>query len=353
MILLNILKGNNMSVIASIKSFRYHIGYYRLTKRFLKFGLPEITSEEKRIIRETWPGLHIYDMDFVHARVFKKIHGFSPFYLSPCWYNEIRAKMNPKDQLYALENKALCDVYFPQLRFPEVYVRRLNGYFFDKDMNFITEDVAIKILSAKKEFIIKPAIGSEQGDGVKKIKNTISTDWKSLFMEEGLNFIAQEVLKQAPEIEKLNPSSLNCFRVTTLWIDGKFGYSTALKVGKEGAFRDNWNCAYWVNVTDDGLLSEFGYDYNINAVSKTDNGIVFKGVQMPKYKEMIAHLKQMHKAIFPNCGVVGWDVTIDKDYNICIIEYNLWDPGTNIEQFVSGDFFRPFRDRMLNYINKK
>lgn len=341
-----------MSIVSTFKRFRYHFGYYRLTKRFLKFDLPKLTSDEKRSIRETWPGLHIYDMDFVHARVFKKIHGFSPYYLSPCWYNEIRAKMNPKDQLYALENKALCDIYFPQLRFPDVYVRRLNGSFFDKEMRFITEEEAITILSEKDEFIIKPAIGSEQGEGVRKINNIPSIDWTCLFNEEGPNFIAQEVLKQASEIEKLNPSSLNCYRVTTMWMNGKFGYSTALKVGKEGAFRDNWNCAYWINVAEDGILSEYGYDYNVNAVPKTDNGIVFKGLQMPKYKEMITHLERMHKSLFPNCGVVGWDVTIDSEYKVRVIEYNLWDPGTNIEQFVSGDFFRPFREAMLNYLNK-
>lgn len=341
-----------MSFVSSIQRLRYHLGYYRLTKRFNDFDLPELTGEEKRKIRETWPGLHIYDMDFVHARVFKKIHGFSPFYLAPCWYNEIRSKMNPKEQLYALENKALCDVYFPRLRFPEVYVRRLNGSFYDKEMNYLTEEEAIQILANKKEFVIKPSIGSEQGEGVKKIKDTPSNGWNSLFAEEGKNFIAQEVLKQAPEIERLNPSSLNCFRVTTLYMEGKFGFSTALKVGKEGAFRDNWNCAYWVNVNENGHLSEFGYDFNVNPIPKTDNGIIFKEVQVPKYKEMIAHLEKMHKSLFPNCGVVGWDVTIDKEYQVCIIEYNLWDPGTNIEQFVSGDFFQSFRKEMLNYINK-
>lgn len=101
-----------MSVLISVNRLRYHIGYYRLTKRFLKLVIPELTNDEKRQIKETWPEVHIYDMDFVHVRLYKKIHGFSPYYLSPTWYNEMRAYFNPKDQLYALENKAMCDVYF-------------------------------------------------------------------------------------------------------------------------------------------------------------------------------------------------------------------------------------------------
>lgn len=341
-----------MSLIPLIKRLRYHLGYYRLTRRFLKLDLPTLSRKEKEVIRKTWPELHIYDIDFVQARVFKKIHGFSPYYLGPCWYNEIREKMNPKDQLYALENKALCDVYFPMLNFPRVYVRRLNGFFYDSNMEFILEADAIKILQNCDEFVIKPSIGTEQGYGVKKVSNKSFVNYEELFEEEGPNFIAQEVIKQAHEIENLNPSSLNCFRVTTMYMEGKFGFSTALKVGKKGAVRDNWNTSYWVNVEEDGSLSEFGYDYNLNAVPATDNGIQFKGVKMPIYREMISHIERMHKSLFPNCAVVGWDVTIDRNYDVRMIEYNLWDPGTNIEQFVSGDFFRPFRNEMLNYMRK-
>lgn len=338
--------------LQNLNRLRYHIGYYRLTKRFLNLKLPRLTSEEKSMIRKTWPGIHIYNIDFVNARVYKKIHGFSPYYLGPCWYNELRQCFNPKDQLYSLENKALCDIYFPDLKFPKPLVRRLNGDFYDQRMNYLTKDEAIKILQDKKIFVIKPAIGTEQGEGVLKVNFTTKDDLNEIFDSTGNNFIVQELVSQALEIKRLNPSSLNCFRVTTMYFNGRFGYSTALKVGKEGSFRDNWNSAYWVNVKTDGTLGKTAYDYNLNPISKTDNGISFDGVCMPKYQEMIAHLEKMHKKLFPNCGVIGWDVTIDENYEICIIETNLWDPGTNIEQYVCGDFFKPFRDDMLNFLTK-
>lgn len=330
---------------------RYHIGYYNLTKRFLKLDLPELTESEKNKIREIWKGLHIYDMDFVNARVYKKIQGFSPYYLSPCWYNELRTKFNPKDQVYSLENKAMCDVYFPELRFPEPIVRCLNGSFYDKELRFLGRKEAKNILLSQSVFVIKPSIGTEQGEGVRKVIVDRNTDLDKIFDETGKDFIAQKLISQASEIKNLNPSSLNCFRVTTMYFNGRFGYSTALKVGKKGSFRDNWNSAYWIDVSTDGKLKKYGYDYNLNPVEKSDNGILFEGVQMPKYEEMIDHLEKMHKKLFPNCGVIGWDVTITEDYRICVIETNLWDPGTNIEQFVCGDFFRPFHDDMLAYIN--
>lgn len=353
------LKKNSFEALPNIETMiidflnrtRYHIGYYRLTKRFLKIDLPSLSKTEKNEIRKVWKGVHIYDMDFVNARVYKKIHGFSPYYLSPCWYNELRALFNPKDHLYSLENKAMCDVYFPELKFPEPFVRRLNGNFFDKDLNYISREQAKNILHEKKVFVIKPSVGTEQGEGVVKVNLNKNIDLDMVFHQTGKDFVAQALVSQAPEIKRLNPSSLNCFRVTTMYFNGRFGYSTALKVGKKGSFRDNWNSAYWIDVDSEGILNKFGYDYNLNPVENSDNGISFRGIQMPKYREMIVHLEAMHKKLFPNCGVIGWDVTIDDNYEVCVIETNLWDPGTNIEQFVSGDFFRPFRDDMLAYLN--
>ena len=334
-----------------LKKVRYHIWYYnRHTKRFRKLGLPSLSKEEKKQIRKTWPGITFMPMDWIAAQAYKKVNGFSPYYLAPCWYNEIRERMNPKDQLYALENKALLDVYFPEISFPKPLVRGICGFYFDQDMNFISRSQAKSILTEVSEFVIKPSIGTNQGAGVKKISIINEADAEKVINEAGRNFIAQEVLKQAQEIELFNASSLNCFRVTTIYLEGRFDFVTALKIGKKGAFRDNWNSGYWVKVDKNGVLAEFGYDWTLSKVDKSDSDIPFKGKQMPCFKEMISHLEAMHKKIFPNCGVLGWDVTIDSNYKVRVIETNLWNPGTNIEQFVRGDFFKPFHDEMLNFI---
>lgn len=338
---------------------KYHclrIGYsvqyfFKSTMRFAKMDLPQLTQFEKRQIKRTWPGITIIPLDYVCARVYKKIHGFSPYYLAPTWYNEMRKKINPKNQLYALENKAMCDIYFPDITFPKVYVRGLNGSYFDADMNYISRDRALAILKSKDHFVIKPAIGTLKGDGVRKIDADLD-DVDKVLKDAGDNFIAQEVLIQADIIHQLNPTSLNCFRVTTMYMNGRFDYATSLKVGKKGAVRDNWNCAYWINVNKDGVLSEFGYDYNVDAVDRSDSGIVFKGIVIPHFKDMIFRLESLHKKLFANCGIIGWDVTLDKDYRVVVIETNLYNPGTNIEQYVSGAFFEPFRNDMLNYLKR-
>lgn len=342
-----------MDIISLYKQLRTHIGYYRITRRFSKLDLPKLTREEKRLIRKTWSGIHILDIDFFNSRVYKKLHGFSPYYLSPCWYNEYRDMFNPSRQLYALENKALCDIYFPEIKFPKVYVRCLNGHFYDESMNMLSKEKAIESLNSYNNIIIKPSLGSNQGKGVLKVSITDKhTDLNNLLSQYGRDFIIQEVIPQAPEISRLNPTSLNCFRVTTMLLNGHIGYSTMLKVGKAGSFKDNWNSAYCINVLPNGELDQFGYDYNFKRVEHTDNGINFKGLIMPKYNEMISELLRLHSKYFPNCGVIGWDVTIDTNYEVRVIETNLCDPGTDAEQLVSGDFFKEFHKDILSYTNK-
>lgn len=59
--------------------------------------------------------------------------------------------------------------FFPQLSFPEVYLRRLNGSFYDKEMNYLSREEAKALLASYDEFVIKPSIGTDQGQGVKKM----------------------------------------------------------------------------------------------------------------------------------------------------------------------------------------
>lgn len=325
-----------------LSKLRYHYGFFSLDKPFLKNDLPKLTKEEKRQICEKWPGLDISELDFIWSRIFKKFNGFSPYYIGSLWNQDIDCVVNPQNQVVSLENKALCDVYFPELNFPEPYVRCLNGKYYDKDMNYISLDEAIALLCEKGQFIIKPSIGTMQGKGVRKVKINKDTDIKAIILSSGKNFIAQEILKQLPLIEQLNPTSLNCFRITTMYFNGRFDYAIMLKVGKNGYARDNWNCSYLVNVDKSGHVGKIAYDNQLKIVEKTDNGYIFADVVIPEIKVLAEFVERYHKHYFSNCGIIGWDITIDANGVVRVIETNLTNPGTQAEQLCSGDFFRPF-----------
>lgn len=318
---------------------------------------PEITDEELKQIQEAWPYMNLTKKDLTWSRIYKKKRGFSPYFIGSWQTHLLRQALNPYAQLSSFENKALCDVYFPLLPFPRAYVRRLQGVYYDVNMSILSELEAVDVLLEKQSYVIKPAFGTMRGQGVNRIqlKNEREIDVctvRNSFEEQESDFIAQEVLLQHPDVAALNPSSLNCCRVTTIYIDGHFGYSTIIKFGRRNSNVDNWHSSYLGGVSATGLLLGDAFDYSLNRTEKTDFGQVLKGMQLPCFKEMIGFVEQAHKKYFPNCGVIGWDVFVDNNNQVRIIEANLTCPAFVGEQLASGTFFEPFREEINNRMKK-
>ncbi len=337
-----------------INLYRHHWGFYASQLRFLRYGkLPHLTHNEKQQIQKTWPSLTFHAMDYIWHRIYKKEYGFSPYFMGEMqvWY--MLEKLNPYDQVVSLQHKALCDVYFPNIPYPKTIIRCINGSLYSRDMHIITINEALTLIHKADSFIIKPSIETLQGNGVKKIHSANIHDieeLKNLFHSIGDNFILQHVVKQHPDIEKLNPTSLNTCRITSILLNNRFLTSTNIKVGKLNSIKDNWNSSYFINVDENGYFSEYGYDYYLNRVYKTDNGFIFKGLKMPFYNKMLEFVEQTHRAYFPQCGVIGWDITIDNNDEISVIELNLTCPGIAVEQLASGDFLKPIAKEINNVI---
>lgn len=330
----------------------------RFEDKYLGYSnFPEITDEELILFQKTWPMWNIEKKDLTWARVYKREWGFSPYVIGNWHTLLLRNKLNPYEQLSSFENKALCDIYFPEIPYPKAYVRRLQGVFYDEEMNILSKEEAIDLLVSKDSYVIKPAFGTMQGDGVQVVtKDNIKDNYKefvcSTFKEQNTDFIAQECLIQHPDIAKLNPTSLNCCRVTTIYISGKFGHATNLKIGKKGSKVDNWHSSYFCGVDTNGKVMKRGYTKDLQVVTSTDMGTPFDSIIIPNYKQMIQTLEHFHKKYFSNCGIIGWDIIIDNRNEIRIIEANLTRPGIVAEQLAVGDFFKEFRKEINNLFIK-
>ena len=326
--------------------------------KYFTYGeLPEITDDELRQYREAWPMWDVQKRDLTWARVCKKAHGFSPFIIGNYHTWLLRQAFNPQAQLSSFENKAMCDIYFPEISFPEPYLRRINGLYYDAKMKSLSEKDAVNLLLSYEGYIIKPAMDSMQGQGVEKISLAkqgippIEAVLGSFHRQKG-DFICQEVLIQHPSIAAFNPTSLNTCRVTSMYINGKFGTSTCVKFGKKGAEVDNWRVSYFCGVDNHGRLTGEGFDNQLRRVTKSDNGLELKGVVLPDYGKMIQFVERTHKYLFPNCGIIGWDIVIDVNGNVRVIEANMTTVGIVIEQLASGPFFADFRDEICKSLLK-
>lgn len=317
-------------------------------------SFPQISKEEIDEIKQVWPCFHVDKFNtFSFNRLTKRENGFSPYYINTVQIHALLDVVNRYDMVVSLTNKALCDVFLPLIPFPKVYVRSIRGVFYDSNMDRMTySDVVDKLLSYDM-FICKPSIGSSGGAGVKKITTRRKKDIEEVIQNAGKEWIAQEVLRQEHSMASMNPSSINSCRITSLYMQGHFGYSAIVKIGKKDSSIDNWFTSYLVGLSLEGKMNEFGYDKQLNKVNCTDNGFLLKNCSVPFFDRMVEVVEKCHKRYFPMCGIVGWDIMVDEDGNPRVIETNLSHPGVIGEQLGSGPFFESFHDTICDIVKKR
>lgn len=344
-------------ILVSLIDQYHRFLYYKRDARYINaHGLKKLTKKELQIINKNWAGRRVRNLDLIYVRMYKKLHGTLPhFFITDYQYIEVLRKTNYERKTFALENKAMLDIYYLDIPTPRVYLRCISSVFYDEQMNVLTLQQSIKRMQECCEvLIIKPTIETSCGKGVKKIYCSEMTEQSiiQLFSFYKGDFVIQECIEQCPEIQEFNPTSINSCRITSIYIGGKFSFSSIIKIGKSGAYLDNWNSSYLVGLNDEGVMSEYGLDIDLNKVYKSDNGIPFKGFKVPCFSKLKNFVEFAHKKYFPQVGIVGWDILIDKNYNVKVIEMNLAFPGILGEQLAAGTFFDEFQNAINELVKK-
>lgn len=267
----------------------------------------------------------------------------------------ISKKLNQMRQWPSLLDKNLLGLMFKDYHQPEVVLRNMNGFYFIED-NIVSESAAIeKIVSVKKQMVIKPSIDSGNGQCVEPFSihngNTNYKDLsiKGLFSHYKKDFIIQIVVNQDLIIKSLNPSSLNTLRVLSyLNKDGVHIISTIIRIGKMGSFTDNCSTGgIACGVNRNGELKKHGYFNDGKATLKTDSGILLESIKIPFLQKAIDQVKTMHLLI-PYFRIVSWDIAIDNKGFPLLIEYNTYHQDITIHQLANGPLFSVFTDEILS-----
>lgn len=351
---MNRLRKNAYSLL-NILYFEYDRlrDYYRDKHLICDLNLPRLSKKEKKEIKKVWPCFKFSNLDFIWMRIYKAEHGFDPYYLCDHQYALLLKIINKSFNWASLSNKALTDIYMPEIPWPKVYLRRINKKYYNNEMTEINHEQAVAILQSQSKFVIKPAIGTGGGKGVKVVDNLLSHEEISkLFEAYDTDFVVQTLIVQNEELSRFNPTSVNTCRITTIKMGTKQSFSAIFKVGRKNSRVDNWNSSVLIGVDKQGRLSDYGYDVNLNRIEKSDIGVPFAGCVIPKFNEMVELTQKYHQLYHPNLSVVGWDITLEKNGDIIVIETNLDFPGILGEQVCSGTFFKEFRDEICGVVNK-
>jgi hypothetical protein len=318
-------------------------------KLLASFKNVPLTSSEKKEIRRIWGNI-----DLTYHKMLKSIRGFDPLYCSNQYYGgKILPILNPRLGCKALENKSLFDNYRHEILFPKTIVKNVRGIFF-KEGEVVTLDRAVEICSQEPEFIIKPSIGSYGGKNVLKISSGNIEKIRTLFKKYKQNFIVQKVVKQSANTAKFNPSSLNTFRITTLFLNGKCTILVRVfKFGASGTTIDNASDGgYFIGINKtSGELFEFAFNKKVEKIAKINN-CVFAQTQMSNFYKVENFAIEKHTKLFPNVGIIGWDLALDEEENVVCVEWNFGFPGCFSWQFCCGPFFGDRTNEVIDYAKR-
>jgi len=206
-----------------------------------------------------------------------------------------------------------------------------------KYSNFIGRDWLLlqdSTINEFKDFVYKhprfisKVVDGSHGKGIEVVDlNDRAETLEAIYQElKQKNVIIEQLIEQHEELAKFNPSSVNTLRIVTLLDkDGTVRVMTAnFRIGNGEKFADNFHHNGIASLLDveTGLVITSGIDMNMNRYyihPYTGEQII--GYQIPYWDKVVQVCKEA-ALVTPSVGYVGWDVAIDKNGEIIIIEGN-------------------------------
>lgn len=283
---------------------------------------------------------------------------FSPKYMPTyIYYGKIIPKLNDSRIGVVYSDKNMIGkLVGGRVKYPKTYTKAINGVFYVDD-SIVSKGDAIAACLDIKDGIIKHSIESSQGKSVLRFKSSNgNVDGKDcpktmqeLFDSYKTNFVVQDAIQQHPEMMKLNPTSLNTIRVMTYWSKkGIVALYSVVRMGRLGSVVDNASAGgIYCGVNPDGTLKEEAYTLSpLTVHKKTDTGIILKDFKIPMYDKIKAKAIELHQQL-PYSKFIGWDLCLDADNEIELVEINANCPG--LFQAATGPAFGDYTEEILEY----
>ena len=247
------------------------------------------------------------------------------FIPDPTWFCDIIPYFNDMMQANAYADKGIYNRLITGVRKPETVAKNMGGHFYNGDgEQLITGEEAIRLCENEEHLILKPS-GGAKGTGILFYDRDDEKCRRipELFSAMKINFVVQRLVKQHPDLERLNPSSLNTLRVLSFHFKGEVRILSAqLRIGGSGARVDNVAAGgFACPVRPDGRLYEKAVNRESVWTDETPNGIKLQTICVPHYEEVTAAIKRLHPQL-PYYNIIGWDFAVGEDGTPVMVEYN-------------------------------
>lgn len=312
----------------------------------------ELTKEQEQEIQGYYKKLVGYKVPTNWHRYFYARTGiYSKKYIPTSLYRlELTGRLNQLPWCVPFSDKNLNDLVLPSMKQPHIYLKNRNGYFYVENKAVSLDDAVLKCGDIG-EVIIKPTLSSH-GNGVKKlhIENGVvdekGTKLKEILMDYGKNFLIQDLVKQHPVMNALNPDSINTIRIVTYRKGMEvFVLYAAIRIGRKGQAIDNESAGgISTKINTDGTLCKFAYGApGQDKIEMTDSGIKLEGYKVPSFDKVIAVVKEQHLNL-PFQDLVGWDICIDEAGDPIMLE---WNTTPELSQSAVGPAFGDYTEMVI------
>lgn len=273
------------------------------------------------------------------------------------FYTKIDQYFNSRKLGYGFNDKNYYSQIFSDVKQPETIVRKVGNLLFDANYKLIDIRAAMNKISTYDEVILKPSqeSGSGRGIGFYSVQDNCDDIKSILDNDEEKDLIVQCVVKQHADLRCIHPSSLNTIRIVTLLMpDGCYVLSSVLRMGVNSSRIDNVTAGgISAKINSDGTLDKYAYTYYTG--EKFENhpqGLVFEGFKVPQFEKIISTVKSAAQKL-GNFRLVSWDMSVDEQGDVVLIEANMRKGGINLHQFDNGPIFGELTDRVLNEVFSK
>lgn len=312
----------------------------------------ELTREQEQEIQDYWQNLVGYKVPTDWHRYFYSRTGlYSVKYIPTSLYRlELTGRLNQLPWCVPFSDKNLNDIMLPNMNQPHTYLKNRNGYFYVEN-KAVSLDDAVSKCGNIGDVIIKPTLSSH-GRGVKKlhVENGIvddkGTKLKDLLSDYGKNYLIQDLVKQHPAMNALNPDSINTMRIVTYRKGMEvFVLYSAIRIGRKGQAIDNESAGgISTKINSDGTLCKFAYGApGQDKIEVTDSGVVLEGYQVPSFEKALEMVKEQHLNL-PFQDMVGWDICIDADGIPVMLE---WNTTPELSQSAVGPAFGDYTEMVI------
>lgn len=319
-------------------------------------GLPLLTKDEIKSIQSYW-GQLTNRINLKQHQLFKKINGYvDPKMLTDdVFIPYVERSLNQYEHMWFASNKSMYPVWYKELKQPITYIRKVNDNVFLNDIpTRISEAIKVLCKLPIQGVIIKQSIDSYGGFSTQlvsfkdKSPESIAKQISYIIGLIKTDYVIQEIVQQSSETSFLNKESLNTIRITSLNINNRTSICYGqFRSGTDGSIVDNLSSGKGImmHINGDGSVGNRAINSKYKIIEVEGHHTI------SSYSKIVDTVLKYHSILFPNFGIIGWDWAIDNHDNPVFIEANLWYPGIEKEQLISGvSVFGDRTQEVIDYV---